>query len=75
MRVSREKAIELIDEKISQFEAARRAYKAHGGVTYEVAYYGTLDLLTELFSEEETARFRERVDVALAPNGSWAVRR
>lgn len=58
MGSSKAKAIQLIAEKISQFEKVRANYKLeYLGEDYNVAYYGTLNLLTELFGEEEMKKF------------------
>jgi len=64
MKISKTKAIQLIDEKISQFENGRTLYKLIGNEPYQVAYYGTLNLLTELFSKEEMIKFWEIVNAS-----------
>ena len=59
MKISKTKAIQLIDEKISQFDKVNAHYKLKFlGVEYKVAYGGTLNLLTELFGEEEMKNFQ-----------------
>ena len=60
MKVPKAKAIELIDEKIEQFEkiAISATYENRYKEEYQLAYHGTEMLLTELFSEEEAMKFR-----------------
>ena len=63
MKFSKNKALELIDEKISQFEKvlAESTYDNHYDESYDLAYYGTETLLAELFSKEEAMGFRRSV--------------
>jgi hypothetical protein len=63
MKIPKTKALELIDEKISQFQKvlANATYNNLYGEDYTLAYYGTKTLLTELFSREEAMNFRRRV--------------
>jgi len=63
MKISKNEALELINVKISQFEKVLResSYDNRYGEDYELAYYGTETLLTELFSKEEAMNFRSNV--------------
>ncbi|NOY89076.1 MAG: hypothetical protein GXO93_06775, partial [FCB group bacterium] len=63
MKIPKNKALELIDEKISQFQKvlSNATYNNRYGEDYELAYYGTETLLTELFSKEEAMNFRSSV--------------
>ena len=63
MKISKNKALELINEKISQFHKILEEATI-GNIYdefYETAYYGTENLLTELFSKEEAMNFRSIV--------------
>jgi len=63
MKVSKDKALKLVDEKISQFQEilAKAKYENRYDEAYELAYYGTEGLLTKLFSKEEAMEFRRNV--------------
>ena len=63
MKIPKNKALKLIDEKISQFQKvlANATYNNRYGEDYKLAYYGTETLLTELFSKEEAMNFRSSV--------------
>jgi hypothetical protein len=63
MKVPKRKALELIDEKISQFQTilAKATYDNRYGDDYEIAYHGAESLLTEVFSEPEAEKFRINV--------------
>jgi len=64
VKIPKSQAIELIDEKISQFQkvlAEATSNNRYRTETYELAYYGTEDLLKELFSDDEATNFRQRV--------------
>ena len=63
MKIPKNKALELIDEKILQFQKviAEATYENRYNEVYELAYYGTETLLTELFSKEEAMNFRSSV--------------
>lgn len=61
IKISKTKAIQLIDEKISQFEKAKYLPVPLSNPYYEKAFYGTLDLLSELFSKEEAKIFSEHI--------------
>lgn len=63
MRISKSKAIKLIDEKIAQFEQilGNATYENRFGKDYNSAYYGTVSLLTDLFSKDEAQKFEENV--------------
>lgn len=63
MKISKNKALELIDEKISQFQKilSEATYDNLYDANYELAYHGTENLLTELFSKEEAMNFRSNV--------------
>ena len=67
MKIPKSKAIELIDEKIKQFEkiAKGATYENRYDENYKLIYEGTEMLLTELFSEEEAMKFRMGVTVPL----------
>jgi len=57
------KALELIDESISQFKQilAKATYENRYDETYLRVYHGAEALLTELFSKEEAMEFRRNV--------------
>lgn len=59
MKIPKNKALELIDEKISQFQKvlAEATYDNRYNEDYELAYHGTKTLLTDLFSKEESMNF------------------
>ena len=63
MKIAKSKAISLIEQKITQFEAvsAKATYENRYDLNYEMAYNGTETLLTELFSKEEAMEFRRNV--------------
>lgn len=63
MKIPKNKALELIDEKISQFQKvlAEATYNNRYNEAYKLAYHGTETLLTELFSKEEAMDFRSSV--------------
>ena len=65
MKISKDKAILLIDEKISQFQKvlAEATYDDSYKEAYQLAYHGTEELLTELFSEKTTQKFRMSVTI------------
>ncbi len=71
MKIPKTKAIELIDEKIKQFEdvAKNATYENRYNGNYQLVYEGAKMLLTELFSEEEAEKFRMRVTGPLAAFG------
>jgi hypothetical protein len=68
MKIPKSKAIELIDEKISQFEdilnkatlEKAKSRTLHDN-EYRKAYYGAEEILTELFSRDVTEKFRRSV--------------
>ncbi len=63
MHILKSKALELIDEKIEQFQHIlnNATYDTRYNTEYHEAYYGTETLVTELFSEEEAKKFRWNV--------------
>jgi hypothetical protein len=63
MKIPKNKALELIDEKILQFQKvlAETTYNNRYNEAYKLAYHGTETLLTELFSKEEAMDFRSSV--------------
>lgn len=65
MPISKKKALELIDIKIKQFQYIldTATYDTRYNSKYYEAYHGTEDLVTELFSEEETEKFRDNVSI------------
>ncbi|MCK4348387.1 MAG: hypothetical protein KAW47_07205 [Thermoplasmatales archaeon] len=65
MKIPKNKALELIDEKISQFQKvlAEATYNNRYNEAYKLAYQGTETLLTELFSKEEATDFRSSVAI------------
>lgn len=71
MKIPKNKALKLIDEKISQFQKVldNATYNNRYGIDYELAYYGTETLLTELFSKEEAMNFRSSVSSMVASIG------
>jgi hypothetical protein len=62
-KVTQSKALELIDESISQFKQilAKATYENRHDETYLRVYHGAEALLTELFSKEEAMEFRRNV--------------
>lgn len=62
MKIPKSKAIELINEKIVQFEhvAENATYQNRFDEAYDLAYYGTEQLIKELFPQE-LASFRNNV--------------
>lgn len=66
MPISKEKALELIDEKIKQFQHIldTATYDTRYNAEYHKAYYGTEGLLNELFSEEEVRKFSWKVSTS-----------
>ncbi|MGB9939232.1 hypothetical protein [Methanosarcina sp.] len=66
MPISKEKALELINEKTKQFQHLldTATYNTRYDAEYYEAYYGTEGLLKELFSEEEVRRFSLRVSAS-----------
>ncbi len=67
MKILKSKAIELIDEKIVQFEdvSNKATYENRYNEVYDLVYHGTETLLTELFSHEEAMIFRKNVSSIL----------
>mgnify|MGYP001042182142 CR=1 FL=1 len=61
IKISKTKAVQLIDEKISQFEKAKYLSVPLANPYYEKTFHGTLDLLSELFSKEEAKIYSERI--------------
>ena len=63
MPVSKNRALELIDEKIKQFQHIldTATYDTRYNTEYHEAYYGTESLLKELFSEGEVKKFSRSV--------------
>jgi plasmid maintenance system antidote protein VapI len=68
MPVSKNRALELIDEKIKQFQHIldTATYDTRYNTEYHEAYYGAESLLKELFSEEEEKKFRRNVSTFFA---------
>jgi Uncharacterized conserved protein len=60
MPILNNKALGLIDEKIKQFQRIldTATYDTRYNTEYHEAYYGTEDLVAELFSKEERNKFR-----------------
>ena len=60
MPVSKDRALELIDEKIKQFQHIHdtATHDNRYNKEYHEAFYGTEALLKELFSEEDAKKFR-----------------
>jgi hypothetical protein len=71
MKIQKTKAIELINEKIKQFEdvTKKATYENRYNEDYELAYHGTETLLTELFSQEEAMNFRRNVSTPFVVGG------
>lgn len=67
MPISKEKTLELIDEKTRQFQHIldTATYDTRYNAEYREAYYGTKGLLNELFSEEEVKRFSRSVSASI----------
>ena len=64
MKISKNKALKLINKKILQFQKVldEATYDNRYNEAYKFAYYGTENLLTELFSKEEAMNFRSSVN-------------
>jgi len=64
MRISKSKAIKLIEEKIKQFQILleNATYENRYNADYDSSYYGTEALLTDLFSKDEAENFRKNVN-------------
>ena len=62
-KISRSKALELIDQKISGFQSLLKEATRENkyGEDYTLLYGSTEDLLTELYSEKEVVNFRSNV--------------
>lgn len=60
MPISKKKALELIDQKIEQFQHIldTATYDTRYDTEYHEAYYGTESLIAELFSGDEVKKFR-----------------
>ena len=60
MKISKRKALELIDQKITQFNDVlkKATYENRYDEAYELAFEGTETLLTKLFSPEKAKEFR-----------------
>lgn len=63
MPILKNKALELIDEKIKQFQHIldTATYDTRYNTEYDEVYYGTENLVTELFSEKEAKKFNWNV--------------
>lgn len=63
MRISKSEAIMLIDKKISEFEIIYERKSGHAlyDGEYKKIFSGAEHLVTELFSEDEMTKFRQRV--------------
>jgi hypothetical protein len=70
-RISRSKALELIDQKISGFERLLKeaTFDNKYGEDYTQVYDSTESLLTELYSEKEAMNFRNNVTFPSALTG------
>ncbi|MGC8691158.1 MAG: hypothetical protein ACP5SP_06950 [Caldisericum sp.] len=64
MRISKSKAIKLIDEKTTQFKnlLENATYENRFAEAYYLAYNGSKDLLASLFSEDDAKKFEENVN-------------
>jgi hypothetical protein len=71
MKISKDRALTLINQKIEQFGKVLNAatYENRYDEAYKLAYYGTETLLTELFSADEAMKFRRSVTTAFAVVG------
>lgn len=71
LKVSKERALELIAQKISQFDSvlSKATYENRYNEDYDLAYYGTETLLTELFSKDEAMNFRRSVSPMIVAVG------
>jgi len=63
MKISKKRAIKLIDNKISQFHKILDEANLNNlyNTTYELAYFSTKNLLTELFSNQDAENFNQNV--------------
>ena len=71
MKISKSKALELIDKKKNQFSGIldRANYSNMHDQEYEEVYYDTESLLCDLFSKEESMEFRRNVGPAVIVSG------
>ncbi|MCJ7632769.1 hypothetical protein MUP77_10320, partial [Candidatus Bathyarchaeota archaeon] len=69
-KIPKSKALDLIDQKISQFEKilAEATYENRYNTAYDLTYYGAESLLTELFSKGEAMDFRTNVSSIHGPD-------
>lgn len=60
MKISQKEALKLIDDKLLQFQKVldKTTYDNRYNEAYQIAYHGTQNLLTELFSSTEASKFR-----------------
>lgn len=71
MKVQKSKALELVDQKILQFEEvlANATYENRYDNAYEAVYYGSEALLADLYSKDEAMEFRRNVTSIVAVAG------
>ncbi|MGQ9706044.1 MAG: hypothetical protein ACUVWP_03445 [bacterium] len=76
MKITKNRALELIDKKISQFEEVLKeaTFFNRYNEAYKLAYYGTETLLSEIFSETEKMNFRGTVSKSfvIVPRGGFS---
>ena len=60
MKITKRKAVELIDQKIAQFNdvLSKASYENRYNEDYELAFKGAEALITQLFSSEEAKDFK-----------------
>jgi len=69
--IGKGRAIELIDKKITQLESIREPRNPDNlyDETYSQIYYGTEELLAQLFSKEKVEEFRSNLPIPAAWSG------
>ena len=71
MKISKNHALNLIDSKISDFQTIldEATYDNRYNEKYDLAYYGTKNLLMDLFSEDEVKNFIRNANVLVVVLG------
>ncbi|MCK5494672.1 MAG: hypothetical protein KAJ14_16300 [Candidatus Omnitrophica bacterium] len=68
MKLNKDEILNIIDKKISLFQkiSSEATYENKYGEEYDLAYYGTKNLIHELYSEKESQRFANNTQTAIA---------
>jgi hypothetical protein len=71
MTVSKEKALELLDQKIREFETVLETatYESRYNEEYHRIYYGAKSLIEQLFSDKEVKEFSNAVNIGIVVVG------